>query len=203
MTRAATSARATPARAASQTPHYAGTFVFTNDFAALLADTPTGRMDEQGLLRRAQRAGPLPGALLLAAPRPDAGRDGAGGDPPRGGRLGGAVRRDRRASLHQLCADLREQGRDDGRQQPASARPDLGQRDAAQRDPQGRRHPAGLSADAGVLPAVRLSAARVGSGRADRLRRTSTLSAVVPFWAIWPFETHDPAARGTSARCWT
>jgi UDPglucose--hexose-1-phosphate uridylyltransferase len=34
----------------AQTPQYASTFVFTNDFAALLEDTPSGSVDEQGLL---------------------------------------------------------------------------------------------------------------------------------------------------------
>src|SRR3569832_1651168 len=65
-------------------PPYAETFVFDNDFAAL-----------------------LPGA-----PRPLARRHGGGVDPPRDRRVGRAVRGARRARRHRPRADLREQGRD-------------------------------------------------------------------------------------------
>ena len=34
----------------AQTPYYTGTYVFTNDFAALLQDIPSGQLDENGLL---------------------------------------------------------------------------------------------------------------------------------------------------------
>ena len=49
------------------------TFVFTNDFAALRPDATDERF-EDGLLRAEGERGTVPGRLLLAAPRPDAGR---------------------------------------------------------------------------------------------------------------------------------
>ncbi len=40
----------------AQTPHYTGTFVFTNDFAALLPDTPEGSFrDGQLLVAQSER----------------------------------------------------------------------------------------------------------------------------------------------------
>ena len=64
-------------------PAYDGTFVFTNDYAALLLDTPDGdvRTRRRADTRR-ERARHRPGGLLLAAPRPDAGRDDAGRAAP-------------------------------------------------------------------------------------------------------------------------
>ena len=75
MTRPATCAPATSAPAASATRTTTRTFVFDNDFAALLPDAPDGTFERgDGLACARERARHLPRSLLLAAPRPDAGR---------------------------------------------------------------------------------------------------------------------------------
>ncbi len=95
-----------------------------------LRGPPAGEPRGAGERRRPARgrAGhrPLPRALLLAPPRPDPRRDGRAGHPARGGRLGAGGRDDRRGPRDPLRAGLREQGRDDGVQQPPPARPGLG-----------------------------------------------------------------------------
>ncbi len=95
----------------------------------------------------------LPGDLLLAAPRPDAGAHGGRGHRTRGRRVGRAVPGAWRRRRHQRRADLREPRRHDGCEQPASPRPDLGDRHAAQRDGQGARTPVRLLARARLAPA--------------------------------------------------
>jgi UDPglucose--hexose-1-phosphate uridylyltransferase len=50
-------------------PHYEQTFVFTNDFAALLPDTPPGEVDEGGLLRAVSERGT--GRVVCFSPRHD------------------------------------------------------------------------------------------------------------------------------------
>ena len=74
-------------------PDYTSTFVFTNDFAALLPDSPAAPAGGSPLMRCRKRAGYLPGDLLLAAPRSDPAGDARRGHSPSGGRVGGADRR--------------------------------------------------------------------------------------------------------------
>ncbi|MBC8074973.1 MAG: UDP-glucose--hexose-1-phosphate uridylyltransferase [Chloroflexales bacterium] len=50
-------------------PHYEQTFVFTNDFAALLPDTPAGGVDEAGLLRAQSERGTC--RVVCFSPRHD------------------------------------------------------------------------------------------------------------------------------------
>ncbi|AYA37814.1 UDP-glucose--hexose-1-phosphate uridylyltransferase [Hymenobacter oligotrophus] len=53
----------------SVNPAYASTFVFDNDFAALLPDTPAGTIDEGGLLRAEAESGV--GRVICFSPRHD------------------------------------------------------------------------------------------------------------------------------------
>ena len=69
-----------PARRRRAQPEYDSTFVFTNDFAALLPDTPPRVAGASSAAARRKRAGHLPRDLLLAAPRPDAAGDGRRAD---------------------------------------------------------------------------------------------------------------------------
>ena len=201
--RRAISARATSARAATRNPEYTGTFVFDNDFAALrpALRRPSPRSDDDLFVAPASRA---VCRVICFSPRHDLtlAEHGAAGDPRRRGRVGRAVRRAGRRSRDRARADLREQGRDDGVQQPAPARADLG----AGVDPAARRR-------------ARTSAQRAYHDRHGRTLLTDYLGAelrrderivcendafvaLVPFWAVWPFETlvvARRAARRTSA----
>ena len=97
-----------------------------------LLGAPPGHVDRDLRRRPAARRGRarvVPGRLLLAAPRPDARQDGAGGRPAGRRRLGRADRRARRRVP--LGPGLREPRRGDGRIEPASARPGLGRHGAA------------------------------------------------------------------------
>ena len=77
-------------------PAYTATFAFDNDFPALLPESAYPAVDEGGLLRRGAGDRAVPGALLLAPPRPDSGRDGRAGHPAGRRRLGAGGRDDRR-----------------------------------------------------------------------------------------------------------
>ena len=117
-------------------PDYDSTFVFTNDYAALRPDAPAERL-EDGLLRAEVERGHLPRPLFLPSPRPDPRPHGAAGGPRRCRPLGRPDRRARRALP--VGPGLREPGRDDGRIEPPSPRPDLGRlRAAARSGPRGR-----------------------------------------------------------------
>ena len=68
-TRPATCARATSARWAVQNPVYTGTYVFDNDFPALLLPEAGGSPDAARLFVAEEESRHLPGDLLLSAPR--------------------------------------------------------------------------------------------------------------------------------------
>ena len=170
-------------------PDYAETFVFTNDFAALRPDAGADAVDD-GLLARRGRARDVPRHLLRPPPRPDARRDGDGGRPPRRRPLGGPDRGARRALP--VGPGLREPRRDDGRLEPASARPDLGRRRRCRDDGRSRGPDAGAhgspptagrcsSTTSTRRPAARGSSSRTTtgspssrSGRRGRTRRSSS-----------------------------
>ena len=71
----------------ARNPDYPHTFVFDNDFAALQPDAPPERI-EDGLLVAEGESGLCRVALLLAAPRPDAGANGGRRRRAGGRRLG-------------------------------------------------------------------------------------------------------------------
>ena len=152
-------------------PPYASTFTFDNDFPALLSERARASRGREPAPRLRAGRGALPGRVLLAAPRPDARRDGRGQGPRRGRRLGGRDRDARPRSRAALRAGVREQGRDDGLQQSAPARPDLGD----------ERHTAGAGAQA-------RDAARVV--RAPRQR---------PAWATTSRRSCAPASASSAA----
>ena len=86
-------------------------------------------------------------------------------------------------------ADFREPGRDDGRVEPASARPDLGDPPSAERARKG---------DAIARPTISSSTAgrcsstislRSSSAANASSSPTTIFASLVPFWAVWPFET--------------
>ena len=121
-----------------------------------------------------------------------------GGDRRRRRHLGGRDRGARRDLP--LGAGVREQGRGDGLLEPAPARADLGVEHAcrASRPPR-----IGTSA-----PTSRRTRSPLLVDYARRERELSlrivcendAFLAVVPFWAIWPFETlHPPAPAGRAA----
>ena len=149
------------------------------------------RFERGGLLIAEARAGHLPRGLLLAAPRPDVAQMEPADAAPWWTPGSAQYRGTRRASRHQLRADLREPRRHDGREQPASALPDLGQ---PQRCPTSRprsRHAqrrTGATRAAAACSAITL-ALELSSRRAHRVRERHFV-ALVPFWAVWPFETH-------------
>ena len=142
-----------------------------------------------GLLRRRERARHLPGGLLLAAPRPDARPDDRRGDPAGSWIPGPSSTPSSARSAGRLRADLREPRRDDGRQQPAPARPDLGRpsgcRTSRRKELRQQRE---YFAAGGCLLCDYL-ALELRRGRARRRAQNEHFVALVPFWAVWPFET--------------
>ena len=107
-------------------PAYTATFAFDNDFAALLPESAFPAVERGRPPGGGAGGGALPRALLLAPARPDPGRDGRPGHPGGRRRLGAGNRDDRRVPLRPLRPGLREQGRDDGVQQPAPPLPGVG-----------------------------------------------------------------------------
>src|SRR5256885_11276525 len=77
----------------------------------------------------------------------------------------------RSASLGAPRADLRKSRRSDGRQQPASALPDLGERLLAEHSGEGTGGVPRISTIQKFLSALRLSAARIKAQRARNLRK--------------------------------
>ena len=141
------------------------------------------------LLRQRAGGGQLPGGLLLAPPRPDPGRAAAGGDrdgdrhlgPPRPTTLG--------ASLP-LGAGVREQGRGHGLLEPAPARADLGVEQRCPTRPPPRIGSSAPTCEAHGRPLLLdYAGARAGRGARAWCWRRRALPCVVPFWAVWPFET--------------
>jgi UDPglucose--hexose-1-phosphate uridylyltransferase len=88
-----------------------------------------------------------------------------------------------------LRADLRESRRDDGRQQSASALPDLGQPAAfPPRWPPNSAQQAAWRAERGSCLLCDYLALEREAG--ERLVcENESFAALVPFWAVWPFET--------------
>ncbi len=145
-------------------PRYAHTFVFDNDFPALLPESSRRKDRPRRLVGRRGGARRLPGDLLLAATRPDARADERRGHRARRSDVARSVPGARRHRRHQRRADLREPRRHDGGEQPAPALPGVGDRVAAQRDGEGARDPDRLLARARPAPAPRLPQARAGGG---------------------------------------
>ncbi len=132
----ATSAPATLALAAARNPAYTRTFVFENDFPALLPHVRPTSISADAAPPRPVRTRPLPRPLLPPRPLPH--------PRPHGGpRYRRRRRRLGRQSPRALGAlpwiqprpDLRESRRHDGRQQPPPPRPDLGHRTHPRRAP--------------------------------------------------------------------
>ena len=114
-------------------PPYTGTFVFDNDFAALLPDAAEAESRPVPPVACIQpRAWPVPGGVFLAPPRPDPARVGEPRHRECAGSLDAGKCRPGRKGFYPLRTGLRKQGRPDGLFEPASAQPDLGAVPAAQ-----------------------------------------------------------------------
>ena len=120
--------RATSARTASGTPPTRAPSRSTTTSRPCCRRASVAAVDDGGLLVARARRRPLPRDLLLAAPRPHARRDAGERDPAGRRRVGGGGDDPRLRARDPLRAGLREQGRDDGLQQPASALPGVGDR---------------------------------------------------------------------------
>lgn len=89
----------------ARNPGYAGTFLFDNDFSALLPGTAPAQWEREGLLLAETERGVC--RVPCYSPRHDlTWRHGIRGDPQGGGRVGGAICRIGRASLDPACADF-------------------------------------------------------------------------------------------------
>ena len=112
----------------------------------------------------------MPGDLLLAAPRPDPGRDGARRGPRRRRRVGRADGRARPG--YRWVQVFENRGESHGRLEPASARPDLGRHRAAARGGQARtRRSAATCEQTGdrlLLDYAAPGAGRPAGGRGER-----------------------------------
>ena len=172
----ATSTRTTPRRSSSRT-----------------TSPRSGRTVHARSRRRRAAAGGgrarAPAASSCFSPRHDLtlGRMSPARRPARHRRLGRPDRRARRATT--VGPGLREPRRGDGRLEPASPRPDLGRHGAPAARPPART---GRSRPSSRAP--RPAAAARLRGRRNRAARgswsrTTTGWSVVPFWAVWPFET--------------
>ena len=186
----ATCARATSAPAAYGQPAYTSTFVFDNDFAALKPDTPPGRIDDDGLLVAEGERGMCRVVCFSPAPRPDARRRLAA-SAPRGRRhLDRAVHRARRAVPVGTHVQIFENR---GAMMGASNPHPHGQIWATERlpnEPAARSGAARLLRRPSAAPAccATISAAELPTASAS-CARTRRFVALVPFWAVWPFET--------------
>ena len=192
MTRNAISAPGNLRANGVRNPDYRHTFVFDNDFPALKADAPTSERSRRSHRRR-RRNRRLPRALLFAASRSDARRNGGRRHRARRRRLGRGDDRSRRPAGHWFGADFRESRRDDGRVEPPSARPDLGDPPFAERTREGDPSPGRISSAARPAAACRLSRTRAPAWRARRVRQRRLLrsGAVLGDLAV---RDHDPAA---------
>ena len=160
--------------------------MFTNDFAALRPETPESAEWSDGLLRAEGERGHQPGAVLLAAPRPDA-------------REHGAARTSRRV-VDVWAAQTPELGEryrwvqvfeNRGAEMGASNPHPHGQIWAGSALPCGRRartRPSGGTSRRRAGACCSTSPPRRPTGRGWWSERTDWL-AIVPFWAVWPFET--------------
>ena len=166
------------------TPDYVDTFVFDNDFPALLP------VDDQAMASTVSCT-PFPsvGSVVSCATRrvrSDAGAaldaGGRRGDP-RGGSTSTSSWGPR---LGRPRADLREPRLDDGSEQPPSARPDLGPGAPPGRAPVScpRSAPIGPTGTCLLCDYV---AAELATGERIVFADPHHV-VVVPFWATWPFE---------------
>ena len=145
-------------------PRYAHTFVFDNDFPALLPESSGEKIARGGLLVGEAERGVC--RVICFSPRHDLtlARMTRRGHRARRSDVARSVPGARRHRRHQRRADLREPRRHDGGEQPPSALPGVGDRVAAQRDGEGARDPDRLLARARSAPAPRLPQARAGGG---------------------------------------
>ena len=142
-------------------PKYTETFVFTNDYPAMLPDESTGEADATAIFRSQPVRGTC--RVLCFTPRHDMTLPRMSVEQIRRGdrRLGVAGRG--AFDPISLGSGVREQGRCDGMLEPPSPRPDLGRRFSAQRACEGRRPPAGVLGRTQDAASGRLLGTRVGT----------------------------------------
>ena len=171
-------------------PKYDGTFVFNNDFGALQADVPTGGINEGGLLRAEAESGMCRVICFsprhdLTLPEMDDARHSEGG-----GFVGGAVPELGARPDINYVQIFENKGAMMGAQQPAPARPDLGPAHRARRArPRKRVQQAGLLRRARPHAAERLTWNWSWRSKTRVVLENEHFVALVPFWAVWPFET--------------
>ena len=143
----------------ARNPAYEGVFAFDNDFAALTAQVPEENFAQNGLLIAQGEPGRCRVLCFSRAPRSDF----AAHERPRDhSRRRGLARRDdaaRRPRCDQLRADFRKSRRGDGREQSASALPDLGDAQHTERSRQGIGAAGRISRPKRLLSPMRLSGA--------------------------------------------
>ena len=179
-------------------PAYTSTFVFDNDFAALKPGTPLDRFEQDGLLIAESEPGVCRVVCFSPRPQPDHRQHGAGRPAQGGGHVGRAVRRTGRHAEINYVQIFENRGAMMGASNPHPhcqiwsnhAIPNEVAKEPASQ--------AGVAGAAGHLPAVRLRAAGAIGGRARGGRERGFLT-VVPFWAVWPFETMVIAKRHVTA----
>ena len=98
------------------------------------------------------------------------------------------IRRAARPRLDRVRADLREPRRHDGREQPASAWPDLVHRLYPRRAGRRNQGTARAPGPHRPLPALRLSRRGTCRRRERVIFENDHFAALVPWWAVWPFE---------------
>ena len=158
------------------------------------------RIEAEAAAHRAQRARAVPRGLLFARSQPDPAADGRGGHPPAWWMPGpSSTTRSARGPRSTMCRSLRTRARSWG----AATRIPTARSGAARSLPQ---EPAvGADVTGRVPGATRAAACCATMSRWSRTRasassaRTSTLLALVPFWAIWPFETMILSTRHVAA----
>ena len=178
----------------AQNPDYADTFVFTNDFAALRPETALGAWDD-GLLRAEGQRGTS--RVLCFSPRHDLTLSSMAPGAVRGVVDVWAAQTSELGERYRWVQVFENRGAEMGASNPhphgqiwaGSALPGFPAReDATQRrhlDATGRRLLLDVAAQEADGPRV--------------VDRTDGWLAVVPFWAVWPFETlllpRNPVAR--------
>ena len=163
-------------------PDYPHTFVFDNDFPALRADAPAER--GRGSDRRAARERRLPGDMFFAAPRSDARPHGGRRDRTRRAGMGRANPRARRPATIRSVQIFENRGDMMGASNP---HPHC-QMWATRTCPTNWRRTTHRQGEHSGLPAPRLPRARTRFGERV-VFANEHFRALVPYWAVWPFET--------------
>ena len=172
-------------------PDYPGTFVFTNDFAALQPDSPTDRRVDGLLVTEGERG---TSRVVCFSPRHDLGMASMAVPDIRTVVDMWADQTTELGRQYRWVQVFENRGTEMGASSPHPARPDLGRLGAAHRRRPRGRHPAGLCAPSHEQRLLLAYAAQERAGHVSS-RRTQDWLVVVPVLGGVAVRDAHPAAR--------